>query len=170
MKINGYHITLLLFLLLLLIVVVHILRGGKPHTDKHSYCCYGEGHQHQVPGSPSRWRRDLLHQQHSSDQKSPEASLHPLWRIKKAGLPTPHLDIFHIKSILPYSITSRFEQQQLNGIVKTDNRMIAAPLPFWWRSISSSASTELLSSSKTQAFAENPPGCWTVSFHKLWDW
>ncbi|KAK0141960.1 RNA-directed DNA polymerase from mobile element jockey [Merluccius polli] len=71
--------------------------------------------------------------------KKAQRRLHPLRRLRKAGLPTPHLTTFYrgtIESILTYGFTSWFgsckayEQQQLNRIVKTASRIIGASLPF----------------------------------------
>ncbi|KAF7649075.1 hypothetical protein LDENG_00147890 [Lucifuga dentata] len=71
--------------------------------------------------------------------KEAQQWLHPLRRLRKAGLPTPHLTTFYkgtTESILPCSFTSWFgsckayEQQQLDRIVKTASRIIGAPLPF----------------------------------------
>ncbi|KAF7645238.1 hypothetical protein LDENG_00208050 [Lucifuga dentata] len=71
--------------------------------------------------------------------KKAQQWLHPLRRLRKAGLPTPHLTTFYqgtTESILTYSFTSwlgsckAYEQQQLNRIVKIASRIIGAPLPF----------------------------------------
>ena len=70
--------------------------------------------------------------------KKAQQRLHSLRRLRKAGLPPPHLTTFYrgtIESILTYSFTSWFgsskayEQQQLNRIVKTASRIIGVPLP-----------------------------------------
>ncbi|KAM3843222.1 nuclear pore complex protein Nup107 [Diretmus argenteus] len=71
--------------------------------------------------------------------KKAQQRLHPLRRLRKVGLPSPHLTTFYrgtIESVVSYALTSWFgsckahEKQRLNKIIKTASKIIGAPLPF----------------------------------------
>lgn len=72
--------------------------------------------------------------------KLAQQHLHPLWRQRKAGYPTIHLNTFYrdtIESILAYGLIScfgsckKYERHQLNRVVKTAKKIIGTPC--YWR-------------------------------------
>lgn len=70
--------------------------------------------------------------------KKAQQRLHPLRKLRKAGLPTAYLTTFYkgmVESILTYNYTSwiisctEHGRQQLNRVVKTASRIVGAVLP-----------------------------------------